>query len=675
MTAAERLLERLEGVRATGDRRWEARCPAHDDRKASLGIGVGQKEQALLYCHAGCETADVLEALGLGFRDLYADNGKPWTTAGLRRTGATFERDGRVRLGSARYLPSAHDGERKTLVAHGSSRELWPDPAGVVGETLFVVEGEPDAVTGASLGLPTVAVPGAGKWRPDWASRLAQGRQCVVIIPDADEPGRKSARRSAEAIAEYCPDVRVLDLDPQREDGHDLSDWAAGAVDERECAQAGSLLVQMAMVAPRVDARQGQANQPCRRRVVLTPASSVTPERVRWLWCNRLPLRGLSLVAGEPGLGKSTLTAELAAQVTRGTLEGNLQGSPRDVLIATAEDHFASVVWGRLRAAGAAMDRVHRVHVEDRDGEELLTLPDDVAEVEARCAELAAAARPVALITIDPITAFIGGNVDTHRDAAVRRVLAPLAGLAEREQLAVLGVSHLNKDQAAKLLARVGGSVAFGAAPRSVLAFARHPDDPDGEQGVERVIVQAKSNHGRYAPALAARIEPRKIPEVGEVARLVIVGECEVGLEDVGRRGEKRGAHNCEAAILAVVADGPRPSQEVKVRVKAELGCSPATVKRAAKRMQERGELTVEEGGFPRTTTWALPVGSRPTEPTGRTGGEPIEQSSSPEPDPAVGTFSRLTPPDREPIGGNDRSAEAAEAELERLRAKFGGTA
>ncbi len=138
---------------------------------------------------------------------------------------------------------------------------------------------------------------------------------------------------------------------------------------------------------------------------------------------------------------------------------------------------------------------------------------------------------------MDPVSAFIGGGVDTHREAAVRRVLAPLAGLAERQDLAVLGVAHLNKDQAAKLLNRVSGSVAFGAAPRSVLAFARHPDDPDGERGSERVIVDAKGNWGRYALSLAARIESREVPTVGDMSQLVIVGECEVSPEDLGAGG------------------------------------------------------------------------------------------------------------------------------------------
>lgn len=357
------------------------------------------------------------------------------------------------------------------------------------------------------------------------------------------------------------------------------------------------------------------------RRVILTAASAITPEPVRWLWDRRLPLRGLSLVAGEAGLGKSTTTAELAAQISRGELPGELHGQPRDVLIASAEDHFASVVWGRLMAAGADMGRVHRVAVEDRHGEELLTLPDDVQAVEEACAALAAKGRPVGLVVVDPVSAFIGARTDTHRDAAVRRVLAPLAALAERQDLAVLGVAHLNKNEAGKLLARVGGSVAFGAAPRSVLAFARHPEDPEGEQGAERVIVHAKSNHGAYAPTLAARVEGREVEHVGSVSRLVITGECDVGPDDLSSGPEADDGADTEEAILAALAARPLPGREVKARVKGEMRCSDATVKRAAKRLQDRGELTIEKAGFPPTSTWALTFGSpgdEPNEPNGR---------------------------------------------------------
>lgn len=355
------------------------------------------------------------------------------------------------------------------------------------------------------------------------------------------------------------------------------------------------------------------------RRVVLTAASEITPERLSWLWRERLPLRGLSLIAGEAGLGKSTLTATLAADVTRGRLDGELHGEPADVLIASAEDHFASVVWGRLTAAGADMERVHRLSAEDRDGETLLTLPDDVADLERRCVELADSGQPVALVVVDPVAAFIGGSVDSHKDASVRRVLAPLAGLAERQKLAAVGIAHLNKDSAGKLLGRVGGSVAFGAAPRSVLAFARHPDDPNGEQGAERVIVAAKSNHGRHARSLAARIEGREVPEVGSVSKLVIVGECEIGTDDLRPQSAAEHEDRDAAAdwLATELADGKwHQAAEVKARAK-DAEHKIRTLQRARK------ALKVEDrrGGFPAVSEWRLPVVPPPACVSGTTDG------------------------------------------------------
>lgn len=363
---------------------------------------------------------------------------------------------------------------------------------------------------------------------------------------------------------------------------------------------------------------------------MVTAAANIIPESVEWLWDLRLPLHGLALLAGEPGLGKSTLTVELAARVTRGELEGQLHGQPRDVLIATAEDHFASVVLGRLMAAGADLERVHRVHVEDPDGTGL-TLPDDVQAIREHCGGARAAGRPVALVIADPIGAFIGADVDTHRDAAVRRVLAPLASLAEDEHLAVLGVAHLNKDQAGRLLNRVGGSVAFGAAPRSVLAFARHPDDPDGEEGIERVVVHCKTNHGVYAPTLAARVEGREIAEVGSVSRLVITGESDVGADDLQRGRDDHSGADVEEAVAAALANGPLPSRDVKGQVIAELGCGRRTVERVAERMASRHELSIKSGGFPRGTRWSLTVAPPPVAPLddaegGATGGTRIPE-------------------------------------------------
>lgn len=65
-----KLLLRLEGVKETGPDKFKARCPAHDDSYPSLSIKhTGDK--TILYCHAGCDTHDILAAIGLDWRDLF----------------------------------------------------------------------------------------------------------------------------------------------------------------------------------------------------------------------------------------------------------------------------------------------------------------------------------------------------------------------------------------------------------------------------------------------------------------------------------------------------------------------------------------------------------------------------------------------------------------------------
>ena len=64
------LLDRLQGVRPAGAAKWMAKCPAHEDRRPSLALRELTDGRILLHCFAGCETDDVLAAVGLEFRDL-----------------------------------------------------------------------------------------------------------------------------------------------------------------------------------------------------------------------------------------------------------------------------------------------------------------------------------------------------------------------------------------------------------------------------------------------------------------------------------------------------------------------------------------------------------------------------------------------------------------------------
>ena len=67
------LLNGLDKVRETGRGKYVARCPAHDDRSPSLSVSEGDNDTVLVHCFSGCETEDVLSAVGLTFSDLYPE--------------------------------------------------------------------------------------------------------------------------------------------------------------------------------------------------------------------------------------------------------------------------------------------------------------------------------------------------------------------------------------------------------------------------------------------------------------------------------------------------------------------------------------------------------------------------------------------------------------------------
>lgn len=337
--------------------------------------------------------------------------------------------------------------------------------------------------------------------------------------------------------------------------------------------------------------------------VILTRVSDVKAEPVRWAWKDRIPLGGVTLLAGVPGLGKSTVALELAARLSRGQAPGDLNGEPVTVAVATAEDHKAAVVRPRLEAAGADLDRVLFVEVM-RDGlTEGVSLPDDVEGMSKRLREAG-----VRVFIVDPLMAHLGGGVDSWKDQSVRRALAPLARMAEDLEAAVLSIVHFTKSAATDLLSRVGGSVGITGAARSVMAAAPHPSNPDGP---ERVIVHVKSNMGPEAVTLRFRIEGRRVEVLDspaiETSGVLWTGEDEsIGKQDLILQGDsEERADRSEAAewLRDFLVGDSQPATTVLKEGKA-AGFSEKTLRRAKKdagvRVQKIG---FEDGRW----VWTLP--------------------------------------------------------------------
>jgi putative DNA primase/helicase len=271
MTPLERVLARFPSARAVKGG-YEARCPAHDDRRASLFISTGDDGRALLFCHARCPTRAVLKAIGLTFPDLFPANSerpsRPWVKTpsppssrpeppqkpkrvyatpekaalayGLGHPDRTWVYQAADAVEIGRVLRWNYPNGLKAIrplatVSHGWVLGSPCRPRGLYGlpeilrlsaETVWLCEGEKCADWVASLGLLGTSTWGGanGIQHADLTPLL--GRR-VVIVPDHDEAGIAYARDCIRLLSGCASQLEIVpprcfawkqdiaDLDPE----------------------------------------------------------------------------------------------------------------------------------------------------------------------------------------------------------------------------------------------------------------------------------------------------------------------------------------------------------------------------------------------------------------------------------------------------------------------------
>jgi hypothetical protein len=223
------------------------------------------------------------------------------------------------------------------------------------------------------------------------------------------------------------------------------------------------------------------------------PYSEIDQAETEWVVPGLVPRGMLTLLAGDPGIGKSMLGARYAAELS-------YQG--RKTVLASAEDSPSHTTKKRLRALEADERLIYHA-------EALPTLPgsgeggkNDFLERQAERAE-------ADLLFFDPFTAMMAETHSSWSDQHVRRALGPLAELAMRLDIGIIYVLHLNKAQGTNALMRIGGSIGFSAAARSVVLMAVDPSD---ERGLTRFVAHAKCNVAELHPTLRYEIEPILLP-------------------------------------------------------------------------------------------------------------------------------------------------------------------
>jgi putative DNA primase/helicase len=315
-------------------------------------------------------------------------------------------------------------------------------------------------------------------------------------------------------------------------------------------------------------------------------ASAIRAEPVTWVWHGLVPAGMLTLLAGRPGEGKSTIAIDLASRVSR---EGGV------AIVCSAEDDPARVLRPRLEAAGADLERVHVWQA-------TLEVPEGVEALRAEAERLGAT-----LLIIDPINAYIGLEANTHRDHHVRRVLAPLAELASRTGAAVVVIGHVNKAASDDPLMRIGGSVGFTAAARQVLLAAADPADE-----ARRVLAVVKSNVAAFPSPLAYRIEPVALEGGIGTSRVAWLGEApELDVRTLlapPAREERSLALEAAAVLREILAAGPRSAREAERELREALGdLSHGLIVKA----RQLAGVGARKAGFEGGWEWYLPEESR----------------------------------------------------------------
>lgn len=500
---AQEFLSRVASVKKTANG-WQAKCPAHDDRKASLSIAEGGKG-IVLTCQAGCDTRAVVEALGLTLSDLFAASSTTHSLAQGASNGtpkrhivATYDytnEQGQLLFQAIRYEPKGFSQRRPDGKGggwlnnlEGVRRVLYRLPELLdadEAETVFLCEGEKDVEALRTLGLVATCNPmGAGKWRDEYNEAL-HGRT-VVILPDNDKAGNEHAETQARSLYRIASQVKILRL-PDLPDKGDVSDWlaAGGSAEALACLATNvpAWLPETATTKPNTT-REAPA-------LLMTWGQFGSIERKRGEQIIHELERGeIGMLAAITNVGKSTLIRNLALTLACGGEFAPLakQGKPRRVLLldfetraAKLQSDIATMLTGCTQSERDLVAENFAVCCDAMIEDEPLTLSN---RRHLEYVQMNAAAFKADLIIVDTVAAGFEVHEENSNAEVTARILKPLVRLAKEADASLLYAHHIGKakseeGQSAEKAYRARGASSFAAFASIVLNLTQDASDPD----------------------------------------------------------------------------------------------------------------------------------------------------------------------------------------------------
>jgi putative DNA primase/helicase len=598
MIALETLLSKLDRVHRNGNGSVMARCPCHDDSTASLSIRVSETSgNLILHCHAGCQNGDIADKLGYTMADLMADKkGKQPGTAIIRRLTAHYDYTdvrGTLLYQSLRYEPKTFtqrrpDGNSGWITnMDGVDRVLFNLPRVLRADTVYVVEGEKDALNLGKLGLvATTNVGGASaKWLDSYTEAL-RGRD-IIILPDNDLPGRKHAENVAQAMLTSALRVRVLAL-PNLPIHGDASDWiAAGGTREQLDALADACPEWTPDTQAEEEAEEEEEKQPAVTVTLLTDAEIISsePPPVHWVVDGLIPEGGICLIAGDSGVGKSWLVIHTAQCVASGVpFLGHFEVSTNPVLLIDSE-HGDALLRRRYTQLRRGMDfdvttpiPVTLAPVGFRvDVAATQWLVERIEETGAR------------LVIMDPLADFFTGNENDSSDMSA--FFEQIRQIRNATGAAFLFAHHVRK-QSNMASSAPGQMLRGSSAIRAVL---------DSYIYTQRVNDVVLCTHDKCRPAEIVKSWTVEITDTIPQHTTVLTytqAQDETTQRDIAM-----------AIILDIIAEngGTCSRKDIADRCKTE-GVAERTVKRALAALTETDRVTTRKEG--RQSVYMLTIGT-----------------------------------------------------------------
>jgi len=430
---------------------------------------------------------------------------------------------------------------------------------------IIICEGEKDAdtITRLKIGvLATSAPAGKGAW-PDVLTPHFKDLKKTSFLYDVG--AEKDARIHAEKLKKAHPEMEIFIVKvPLEKEGQDITDYLLTIKDLKQ--------KRMALLDLLDKSEKFTIEEIPGKRCHAVVIADVELKPIRWLWDLVFPLAKTSLLVGDGGVGKSYFTNWMASRITTGRdwIDPEKKQPVGKVVIVTTEDGMADTI--KLRAILMGADQKNLIVIDGMlKGKDVepgaLSIGLDLPYIEKVIRE----AGNVRLLVIDPITEFIGKDVDDHRAGPTRSALAPLKALAEKYNICVLILSHMNKDEAKKILYRTTGSQSYINVPRAAWAIVE-----DNEKSGRCFFKCIKKNLCKAPPTYAFSITDNGIILEKDPVK-VQDGEL-FGTDD--QKYERSQIEEAKKFLIEILERGPVRAKAVIAEYK-QSGLSERTVNRA----------------------------------------------------------------------------------------------